>query len=178
MTLLTLIADCMAREKELLDWHRTGSLFYDFSIRPRRHSSFTPHRELMATLNQPPYFAIGTVPAHITLTAAIIRCLPTDESVQLQGLLTNPSPLVQLCDITCDLAYYDAAGVFVGLDLTERQPKVVLDPGKSMPFIIRRLDVPATADRCVLNVHARCWAIVDSHNEDVPTQEYLRHDLA
>lgn len=107
-------------------------------------------------MDEPPKLEQGTISPNIMVECVTIRvmsdCEP-DQELRLQGRIKNISEHA-LDDVKCDLSYFGADGIFLGLDMTSFTQLDDIDIGETAPFDIE-LTVPIEAVRCVFNVHSK-----------------------
>ncbi|MBL9166211.1 MAG: hypothetical protein JNN07_00550 [Verrucomicrobiales bacterium] len=80
-------------------------------------------------------------------------CDDPNQELRLQGRIKNTCPY-GLEDVKCDVSYFDAEGVFLGLDMSYFTQLNNIEVGEVAPFDIA-LTLPIAATRCVLNVHSK-----------------------
>jgi hypothetical protein len=104
-------------------------------------------------MDTPPKFEHGTISQNIQVECVTIRVMGDGEPERLQGRIRNVCQHA-LDDVKCDLSYFSADGIFLGLDITSFSQLDDIDPGEVAPFDLE-LRIPVEAARCVFNVYAK-----------------------
>jgi hypothetical protein len=108
-------------------------------------------------MDRPPEFEHGSISPNVSVECATIRVMTDsgepNQELRLQGRIKNICPYT-LDEVKCDISYFNAAGNFLGLDMTSFASLDEIDPGEIAPFDVE-VKIPIEACRCVLNVHSK-----------------------